>query len=602
MKGLYFYKLASPYAEDVTKDCKLTVNEIDHNFLTLKESTMEVSEKLVNNIQVDNVNGRLVLTLNDGEVLAADVTNFTKDFSVEYDKFNGAIYLHHDNIVDKIEGLVTEDNIVRLKTNTIVTDETLIGDNITDALGVSVVEKTAFFRPVERLIDCTKGENLPYANNVKKGDRYLSLEYSNPYGYLYNYKSATKIAEECGNGWRIPSKEDWDGMLNAIELCDEYRNHHLSTCNYTLGKVAGKLLKANHTWFLSESSTTAECGCGCSCGTEEFDIEMDSNEEEPKVNACDVKGVDSYLMTLLPAGYGDGCMSMDYFGTRCKYWTSTNTSVGEIYTKRFDYDKAGVVQISEDPESVCSLRLVKDYDGSNFTGVEYINSVPYRTVLMPSTISKTGYMIWMAENAAFSNSVYNTFEPNGGEGVSSVKVHYFNEWNGFEWVKKVVSNGDSFVIRNAFDGTKDNEFRLSDNELINVNILAFNSIADIYDFKLAENEAAIKALGNQIEEHVIELRKEINDEASSRAEADIEIKGLISEESIARINSDLELRTSISELRNKASEIENNLNNEINSRIENDTELLAKINKEIEERIELTNDLLILLDNNFGTF
>ena len=36
-KGLYYYKLQSPYPEDITKNCKLTINEIDNNFLSLKD-------------------------------------------------------------------------------------------------------------------------------------------------------------------------------------------------------------------------------------------------------------------------------------------------------------------------------------------------------------------------------------------------------------------------------------------------------------------------------------------------------------------------------------------------------------------------------------
>ncbi len=32
-----FYKLVSPHSEDVTKNCRLTVNEIDSNFLNLKK-------------------------------------------------------------------------------------------------------------------------------------------------------------------------------------------------------------------------------------------------------------------------------------------------------------------------------------------------------------------------------------------------------------------------------------------------------------------------------------------------------------------------------------------------------------------------------------
>ena len=44
MNGLYFYKLVSPYPEDVTKNCKLTINEIDSNFLTLKDNDIKKAE------------------------------------------------------------------------------------------------------------------------------------------------------------------------------------------------------------------------------------------------------------------------------------------------------------------------------------------------------------------------------------------------------------------------------------------------------------------------------------------------------------------------------------------------------------------------------
>ena len=40
-KGIYYYKLQSNYKEDVTKDCKLTINEIDHNFVTLKDADIK---------------------------------------------------------------------------------------------------------------------------------------------------------------------------------------------------------------------------------------------------------------------------------------------------------------------------------------------------------------------------------------------------------------------------------------------------------------------------------------------------------------------------------------------------------------------------------
>ena len=37
MKSITFYKLVSPYSEDVTKNCGLSGVEIDKNFMNLKE-------------------------------------------------------------------------------------------------------------------------------------------------------------------------------------------------------------------------------------------------------------------------------------------------------------------------------------------------------------------------------------------------------------------------------------------------------------------------------------------------------------------------------------------------------------------------------------
>ena len=43
-ESLYFYKLVSPYKEDVTKNCKLTINEVDSNFLTLKDNDIKSAD------------------------------------------------------------------------------------------------------------------------------------------------------------------------------------------------------------------------------------------------------------------------------------------------------------------------------------------------------------------------------------------------------------------------------------------------------------------------------------------------------------------------------------------------------------------------------
>ena len=67
MKGLYFYKLESPYSEDVTKNCKLAVNEIDSNFLTLKDQDIKSAE-------FDSEAKTLTLTKNNGEKIQVDMS------------------------------------------------------------------------------------------------------------------------------------------------------------------------------------------------------------------------------------------------------------------------------------------------------------------------------------------------------------------------------------------------------------------------------------------------------------------------------------------------------------------------------------------------
>ena len=69
MEKITFYKLQSPYPEDVTKDCKLTMPEIDENFLTLKDNDIkeatynenEMSITIIKNNGVDAAIAKLKL-------------------------------------------------------------------------------------------------------------------------------------------------------------------------------------------------------------------------------------------------------------------------------------------------------------------------------------------------------------------------------------------------------------------------------------------------------------------------------------------------------------------------------------------------------------
>ena len=200
-KGLYYYKLQSPYPEDVTKNCKLTINEIDSNFLSLKDEDIKSAD-------FDRENKTLVLTRNNGEKLIVVLDDITYDLNIDancsekgislsvyYDGKNGVKQFKIDNLVtldmlrSQIEELIGTDILTK-----VITDSTLKGYGTLDSpLGLNGTERTGFFAPVIARIDLTNGGKLPEV--AKLGTRYATIEYVNDYGYLYNGMGVQKIKE-----------------------------------------------------------------------------------------------------------------------------------------------------------------------------------------------------------------------------------------------------------------------------------------------------------------------------------------------------------------------------------------------------------------------
>ena len=494
MKGLYFYKLVSPYEEDVTKDCKLTINEIDHNFVTLKDADIK-------DVSFDKDSKVVSLLRNNKEELRLDlapmVEGITTNLKVDYDSVDGVITIEYNGEKITINGLITEENLSSEVLTEVTSDGSLSGlGSKYVPLGMAAVEKTGEFKPAYKLIDRTIGEPMPNKCHLIKGDRYVTLEEISDFGYLYNFAAVKKINEDLKNGWRVPTKEDWDNMLNAVEPCDEYRNHNSALANNMLGKLAGKYLKHKEHWL---NSSIEDCGghehhCGTydscchskSCDYEEdivdaeefedFNIYDNSPKSHPKQCYISTGGIDSYGMGLVPAGFSDGCEIVDYFSKRGFYWTSTVINETDVYIKRFDYNKAGVIQNVESPRNLFSLRLVKDYDGSNHLQTEFINGMNYNTILMPALNTKHGHSVWTAENIAFPNEKYCPLEPNNGQDLSSRKVYFINEWNGFDWERKQMHEGESIVLMKGLKGEKNIEYRIIDGVLFSVAKVIYDDI------------------------------------------------------------------------------------------------------------------------------
>lgn len=653
MKGLYFYKLNSPYSEDVTKNCKLTINEIDSNFLSLKDEDIASAE-------FDKKSKSLVLTRNNGEQLIVDLSDVTYDLNVEtscsadegasitisYDGADGNKTVTFDHIVtvDNLRSVIGSDLLTK-----VITDGTLKGDGtISSPLGLSGTEKSGMIAPVKGRLDLTKGGKLPEV--AKLGTRYITIEYVNDYGYLYNGEALAKITESLekeGKGWRVPTKADFDVLLNSIEPCD-YQNHNSAKCHIDLGLVAGKYLKTECGWLGEPdcecTSTAPMTGCSVQdqVSSEDTDyVEGEQNIEitdEPNLNLESYQGVDKYGMGILPSGNAIldafNRPQANYFKEKSFFWTSTHVHGDidqDVYVKVFDWNKTTVSQAAECPSPYYSVRLVKDYDGSNYFDSEYIDGVLYKTILFPKS-----RQVWLATNYAKNEGFETSGVPmitdvNNGEVLEKRKALFVNEWNGEYWEKRALNEGETVVVENpCFDSEGDQvrtvcwldhegvkhcvdvtipketqsnvEYRVyttdgCNKELVNTDDIVVERIVNIMT-PMIEDERNERVKGDE------QLWSALEQEAAARTEVDNQQWDAINQEAEARRAVDEQLWDAIGKEASARADVDNQqwdaINKEAEARKQVDNELWNAINQEAEARAEVDNQQWEAINQEIG--
>jgi len=580
MNGITYFRLNSAYDGDVTKNCALTGSEVDNNFYTLEGRDVK---------SVELEDGKIIVKLMNGNILSTDniTEDCLKELSIDFDEVNGVLTITKNGVTQTIEGFATNYNIAEA----VCVDGTLKGNGLsTSPIGLSPMAKTGQYRPVNKIINVIEGEKLPCCSNVSPGDRFLTIENVNEFGYLYNYEGLKKIAcklNQTHSQWRVPTKDDWDDMLNAVEPIDDFRNHNDARSNKFLGKFAGKFLKSKNYWEVGENDDDCchndcydECNHCCNqCNDCNNESNNDCHEENTEnthqcgenpnpcipsycgeygnchyTNNCNCNGIDKYGFNVLPAGYANEAKDYLYFKERAYFWTATNHEYRDAYIKAFAYNKCNVLQDVMASDNFMSVRLVKDYTGDNFNEREDILGSTYSTVLMPSM--KKGSAIWTSVNICVGGCNCDCdcecnchfVLPNNGEGYESVKKFFINEWTGKEWLRNEIKDGESVVVISNGETNDYIEYRVMNGELVDVSTITYDSII------------------GRIQEIIDELNQKVDNEIERSTEKDEEL-----EQSLVDVNEHLD-------------EIDNNINS-INQTVEEQQTTLDNLSQIIEDEI-----------------
>ena len=608
--GITYYKKSSPFSGDTTKNCALTAQEMDNNFFVLEGRDIQ-------SITIMD-NKKIVLTLVNGETISTQ--DAFEDFitSVEFNENESILKIQQNNgIVSEFDlsGFATIKDLKKtfeeLAKETglkhIAVNDTLEGNALkSKPIGISRSYKTGQFKPVDFISEnetcdgcCKHKDEKPIT-----GTRVISSVKVSPYGLLYNYKTVCKIArllQDVNSPWHLPSKDEWDDMLNAIEPHDCDKNHSATKANQQLGKWAGKLLKSRDFW--KEAFSDKNCDC-CIEDTDDFDdfefgCDCKPSHKPLKPNKCHpshcgdfeniefaknpdyFRGVDKYGFGVLPAGYADDGENINFFGERASFWTATNIQQTNVCTKRFEYDKTTVHQGITPAQEYMSIRLVKNYNGENYSEIEEILGTEYPAMLMPSI--KNGSSIWMGINLRFEDKQCRGILPNKGNEMTNEIMYFIDEWDGYKWHRNMLKEGDSVVVKNAPGNRLDVEYRIIDGKLVDVT-------KEIHDIVIEDIQPSFDELNEKVENEAKErqeadekLREEIKDNVNTFNE-------LLSTETASREKRDEELQEAIDTEYNNRKEAVDAVRTEIQEEVVRRSEEDKKLYDYIDGEISLTKD------------
>lgn len=609
INGVKYFKLKSSYSGDYTKNCGLLANEIDENFFFLRSYDIETAEF--------NENNELVLTRVDGDKIVATLPDLPeilfKKLTFEFDKELGRLIVTFpDGTQEILDGFYVAGQDMK-----VATDYTIRGDGrICNPLRISETERTGTYAPAQFYFDRTDESAMPDGNEYGKGFRIVTKEKYEPFGRLYNYDGVLAIQSALtaiNSPWRIPTREDWADMLNSAEYCEECRTHDSEGINEWKGCIAGARAKSTTSW-------------------DKYDGLDDGNPTD---------GIDNLPMTgsdgtfhVIPVGYAEGSRGAtikdedkDVEGLKriASFWSITPTgsktksAQPNIYTRTFSYDSTHVLEESSKPSSRLSIRLVKDYNYDCIDFFEYENILGYPVPCVLISNPDTKYSkIWTSVNIGFPEEQFNGVIGDQWSGLTEEdreysERYYINEWNGAEWVKKQMKEGDSVVL---IEGIPD----VSGNSAYNHEWRVYKT--EDNDYELIDTLSALKDEFSKefenINERIDDLSDKLDKEIERSTNEDLEIWSALTQEIAERIAADEDLQEQINTEKEEREAADELLQEEIDAEIERAKAEEERLNgedisgdeytlfaeNEIEPSLELIrnngNTIKINFDANFG--
>lgn len=591
VEGVTYFKLKSEFDGDYTKHCGLLGEEIDENFYFLRGYDIE-------SITVDEDRNLVINRVDkDYEPLVVNIGEELGQPSFKFNKETGVITVTYpDGTTSTMEGFLVEGKDIR-----IATDSTMNGNGtMYNPLRISPIETTGTFAPADEYFDLTNVAEMPIGKG--KGYRVVTKEKIDNFGCLYPFSAVKKIQNALtisGSQWRVPTKKDWDELLNALE-CAEDRNHSANTCTW-LGKVAGAGLKSTKMWNEYETLPT-----------------------EVPTNGQDIKGLTIYPVGITPDRNEilnereKGNFDAEGFGQITGMWSNTLTEEGNAYVKLFGYNSAKVDQDTYGVGARMSIRLVKDYAYSNYNEIENILGFPYPTTLVYGIHDDYDYAkIWTTINFYSDAQTLDGIRSQEWSAVTDsdrgIKIIYFiNEWDGTEWHKKPMENGDSVIIVDR-EGKPYHEWRIIEGELIDTaEALAMEFERDFAEVKedIAELSATTKELvqfsgwvvetinefSAATEEHINRIDEAIAKEVEDRTNGDKKLLEAIQNEGAIRKSVDDQLLEAIRAEGQTRKESDDQLlatiQDEVNIRKNVDEQLRESIQDEADQRKKSDDELL----------